>query len=220
MVKRLNPFATLSTFVVVVALAVAWASRGRQKPAGAMVQREQASAFSALPFSASITITRPTGGVYHGKMYAGTMATRTDVQMEPGKTASVIVRYDRNVTWVLMPAAHYLESPISNDDELFNLLREHSRKIQRQDLGAEWAGAYPCEKYRIEATTQNGQKAAYIWVAKAAALHGFIVKAQRGNPSETITFSDIRLGQPNPSLFEIPAGYHKLPNPGAQNGSH
>lgn len=222
MAKRLSPFATLSTLVVLGAVAVAWVSRGRQRPAGIAGETIQASAFSAEPFSADMTITKASGAVYHGKMFASGAATRSDVEMEPGKTASVIVRYDKRVSWVLMPAGHYLEAPLSNDEELFTLLRERSRKIERKDLGAAQVGKYSCEKYEISATVQGQRHVGYIWVAREPALHGFIVKAERGKPSETISFSNIRIGAPSAAEFEIPAGYHKLPNPdaGQQRNSH
>jgi hypothetical protein len=218
--RRLSPYATLSFVVVLGALAVAWASLGhpsRQAP-HSLIRGAQSSPFSSVPFTADVTITKPSGGTYHGKMYACANASRTDVEMQPGKVASVIVRYDKKVTWVLMPAQHYLESPISESTGLIGLLRNRQAEMQRKDLGPEQVGAYACEKYSIAATIQGEQQSGIIWVARATDLHGFIVKAQQGDKNDTITFSNIRLGAPNPSVFEVPAGYYKLPSPSSSQG--
>jgi hypothetical protein len=217
--RRLSPYATLSFVVVLGALAVAWASlgqRSRQAP-HPLIRGAQSSPFSSVPFTADVTIAKPSGGTYHGKMYAGDHASRTDVDLQPGRVASVIVRYDKKVTWVLMPARHYLESPISENTGLIGLLRNRQAELQRKDLGPEQVGAYPCEKYSITATVQGRRRSGTIWVARAPDLHGFIVKARKGEKNDTITFSHIRLGAPNPSVFEIPAGYFKLPSPSSSH---
>jgi hypothetical protein len=215
MIRRLNPFATLSVLVVAGAIAVAWASLGHQSPKAPYSHPSamQSSPFSSFPFTADVTITKPSGGVYHGKMFADKNATRTDVEMQPGKVASVIVRYDKRVSWVLMPAQHYLESPLADDGGMMGLLRDPTAQMQRKDLGAAQVGSYPCEKYRLQATLQGKPQSGIIWVARAPALHGFIVKAQQGDQNDAITFSNIRLGPPQRSVFEIPAGYSKLPEP-------
>jgi len=197
------------------------------------------SAFSDHPFTADVTIvTRaakfhhiqkhppaaPAGELsvsYHGKMYAGREALRTDMEMGHGATASVIVRYDKGVQWILMPGKHYIETPIDERTDLLSALRDTSAKVKKQALGAEKVGAYPCEKYKVEVSSHGLAQSGWIWVAKAKNLDGFIVKTQDAASKESVSLSDIRLGAPPASLFDLPAGYHKL-TPAAKppKGSH
>jgi hypothetical protein len=186
------------------------------------------SAFSSHPFTADVTIVTksakfhhiqkhpsaaPAGDSsvsYHGKMYAGRDASRTDMEMGKGETASVIVRYDKGVSWILMPGNHYIEGPIDEHADLLDALRDPNAKVKKQDLGPEKVGAYPCEKYKVEVTSRGKTQSGWIWVAKAKNLDGFIVKTQDAASKESVTLSDIRLGPPPASVFNLPAGYHEL----------
>lgn len=209
-----------------LAWGVVWMVRGGHLPG--MAPRHRVSAFSNHPFSANITIVTKTASVhnlqpgqspnaipetpvtYHGKMYADRKALRTDIDMEPGLTASVIIRYDKGVAWVLMPSHRYIQTPIQERTDLLSMLRDGRAHIQKDDLGAESVGAYPCEKYHVVATEKGQRETGLIWVAKQRSLKGFIVKAQDERTQERITFSDIQMAAPKPAVFEIPAGYQKL----------
>jgi hypothetical protein len=186
------------------------------------------SAFSDHPFSADVTIVtrttkfhhlqkRPSAAPandlsvsYHGKMYAGRDALRTDMEMGHGVTASVIVRYDKGVSWTLMPGNHYIEGPIEERNDLLSALRDPSAKVTRQDLGAETVGSYPCEKYKVDVTSHGKTQSGWICVAKAKNLDGFIVKSQDAATKQSISLSDIQMKTPPASLFDLPAGYKKL----------
>jgi hypothetical protein len=213
--------------VIAVAVAVVWIER-RGGGSGMLAGNRQVSAFSKQPFTADMTINSRTpkfhqspGGMpgtapavvkktYHGKMYAGPAALRTDVEMGPGRTAAVIVRYDKGFSWILMPGKRYLQVPIHERSDLLSALRDKNAHVQKQDLGTETIGAYPCEKYHVQATEKGRPESGWIWVAKAENLHGFIVKAEDEKSKESVVFSDISLTAPNPSVFDLPAGYHEL----------
>lgn len=170
------------------------------------------SAFSDRPFTADITI-RGKLAAYHGRMYTGRNAMRTDVDMGHGVTASVIVRYDKGIAWILMSNRHYIQSPIHQHSDLLSALRDPNAKVQKRDLGPGKVGAYPCEKYQVQVTSGGHKQSGWIWVAKEKRLDGFIVKAQDAGSKETVTLSKIRFGAPPASVFEVPAGYHKLTSP-------
>ncbi|MDE3136960.1 MAG: hypothetical protein KGL59_10330 [Acidobacteriota bacterium] len=192
------------------------------------------SAFSNHPFSADVTIvtktaqfhhiqqrpqTAPAGDLsvsYHGKMYAGRDALRTDMAMGRGVTASVIVRYDKGVSWTLMPGNHYIEGPIDERNDLLSALRDPGAKVTKQDLGPETVGSYPCEKYKVDVTSRGKTQSGWIWVAEAKYLDGFIVKSQDAASKQSISLSDIQLKTPPESLFDLAAGYHKLTEPPQQ----
>lgn len=193
-----------------------------------MAGKKQVSAFSKYPFSADITVFTKTAAVhnldpdeepgstpetsvtYHGKMYAGHNALRTDIQMEPGVLATVIIRYDKGVAWILMPSHRYVQAPIQERTDLLSMLRSRSSNIQKKDMGPEQVGSYACEKYQVKATEKGQQESGWIWVAKAKNLKGFIVKAEDARTKEQIVLSNIQMAAPKPAVFEIPAGYKKL----------
>lgn len=182
------------------------------RPAPAPRASYQVSAFSDQPFTADMTI-KGHMSTYHGRMYAGRHALRTDMQMKHGKTASVILRYDKGFAWILMPGNHYIQSAINEQTDLLSAMRDTNAKVKKQDLGPEKVGAYPCEKYKVDVTSRGRQQSGWIWVAKAKKLGGFIVKAEDAKTKESVLLSNIQLGEPTPSLFDLPAGYHKLAEP-------
>jgi hypothetical protein len=221
-----------------VAMGALWF--GRKKPAAKQVVASKppaaavapaphrVSPFSSHPFSADITIVTRTakfhhiqqnppaasGGdltvSYHGKMYAGRDASRTDMEMGRGVTASVIVRYDKGVSWTLMPGNHYIETPIDERADLLSSLRDPNAKVNKQDLGPETVGSYPCEKYKVDVTGGGHTLSGWIWVAKAKDLDGFIVKSQDAASKQSVTLSDVQLKTPVASLFDLPPGYQKF----------
>lgn len=226
--KRKLTLAVGGCVAVVVALAVVWTIRRNQSGAGLLAGGRQVSAFSKQPFSANMTISTQTANVhdvhpgkspsstaatpltYHGKMYAGPAALRTDIEMKPQGTASVIVRYDKGVAWILTPNRHYIETPIEERTDLLSALRDTNAKIQKQDLGPEQVGAYPCEKYHVQVTEKGQPESGWIWVAKSKDLNGFIVKVEDEASKETVVFSEIHLAAPQSAVFDIPPGYQKL----------
>ena len=203
--------------VGLAAMAVAFALRhARGEHAAA---EYHVSPFSDSPFSADITIAGK-GATYHGKMFASATALRTDVDTGPGMTASVIARYDKGVTWILTPGAHYIQMPIEKRTDLVSELREPGARIEKKDAGPAQIGAYACRKFRVKATVNGRTQTGWIWVARAKDLHGFIVQATDDASGETISFSNIRLGMPAASVFDLPPGAQRLtPSQGAQGGA-
>lgn len=205
----------LVSFAIVVASMAAWGprvSKQTRKASGRSTARAQESAFSRKPFSANITIVGKQG-TYHGKIYAEPGAVRTDVQLSNGTDASVIERYDKGIEWILTPARHYFVAPMDERDDLLSALRNRAARVKRQDLGPAKVGAYSCEEYRVEVTVKRRRLSGWIWVARAQAMNGFIVKAKDQSSGESVELSDIRLERPDPALFNLPAGYSELTKP-------
>ena len=202
--------------VGVAALAVLFALRRAR--GGQATAAHQVSPFSDSPFSADITIAGK-GTTYHGKMYASATALRTDVDTGPGMTASVIVRYDKDITWILAPGGRYIQTPIEKRTDLVSALRDPDARIEKKDAGPAQIGSYACRKYRVSVTMNGHTQTGWIWVAQAKQLHGFIVQATDGASGETISFSNIRLAPPAASLFDLPPGAQQLQR-GSQPGSH
>lgn len=186
------------------------------------------SAYSDKPFTADITISTSSAKfhgaqphhaaasaheatvAYHGKIYAERDALRTDMAMGHGVTASVIVRYDKGISWILMPGQHYIESPIEEQTDLLSAMRDTNSNVRKQDLGPEKVGSYACEKYKVDVTSRGHAQSGWIWVATAENLKGFIVKAEDARSKQTVVLSNIQIGAPAAAMFDLPAGYHKL----------
>lgn len=190
--------------------------------------RSGSSAFSDAPFTADMTIVTATPQfhgaangsagssapaapvAYHGKMYAGADSLRTDVEMGSGATASVIVRYDKDISWILAPGKHYMEVPVQQQADLLGALHDQNARVEKQDLGPERVGSYPCEKYHVRVTDKGYTRSGWIWVAHAKALDGFVVKAQDEATKESVILSHIQRGAPPATVFDLPPGYHKI----------
>ena len=143
------------------------------------------------------------------KVFGTDNAIRVEAQMA-GHTTVSIMRFDRQVMWMLMPGQKmYMEMPWRGVGEVASTLK--GATTQKESLGSELVGTYHCDKSRVH-TTYNGKTYVTIeWAAKE--LNGFVVKKQDENGTWTVEFENIHLGPQDPSLFEIPAGYQKMEMP-------
>jgi len=141
-----------------------------------------------------------------GKVYAIENAMRSEAE-DKGKKSISIIRFDRKVMWVLMPDQKmYLEMPWGDPAEWAATTK--GAQVLRESLGAEQVGAFHCDKTRVTATYQGMTSVYTEWVARE--LDGFVVKRQDEKGSWSTEYKNVQLGAPDPSLFEIPAGYQKM----------
>ncbi|MGB7282434.1 MAG: DUF4412 domain-containing protein [Candidatus Acidiferrum sp.] len=144
-----------------------------------------------------------------GKVYASENAFRMETQMG-GRSTISIIRMDRKVSWVLMPAQKmYMEMPWQGLAEVASTMK--GATVQKDSLGSEQVGSFHCDKYRVHSTFNGKTYVTIEWAAKE--LNGFIVKKQDENGTWSTEFQNIHLGPQDPSLFEIPAGYQKMSMP-------
>ena len=83
-------------------------------------------------------------------------------------------------------------------------------KLDKAELGSDTVEKHPCTKSKLTFTDKNGQTAeALVW--EATDLKNFPIQYQTvdAGHTTTTTFTDIKLGQPDASLFELPASYKK-----------
>ena len=172
--------------------------------------------FSRRPFSADMVIT-PGGNsseALHGKIYAGDHAMRMEMQMR-GMESISIVRYDKKVVWILMPAQQrYMEMPITGRAGVVAHLRDPDIKYELQDLGPDKVGDYACEKYRVHWSGQGEAHSSLVWIGTSGDAKGFAVRTEDEKTGAVSEFQNIRPGEPDVALFEIPAGYQKMEMPG------
>jgi len=83
-------------------------------------------------------------------------------------------------------------------------------KVDKTELGSDTVEKHPCTKSKLTFTAKDGQTSeALVW--EATDLKNFPIQYQTVDEGQTTTttFTDIKLGQPAPSVFELPASYKK-----------
>jgi hypothetical protein len=159
------------------------------------------------PFSAHQVVTIG-GTTIMGKVFAANNAVRFQDQ---GGQFIHIVRADRGIIWALLPAQKaYLELPLRPEGQLMTSLtpRSNVQTLHRDTLGSEQLSVYHCDKSRVQ-TLLSGKTHTWIeWAAKE--LNGFVVKRQDEEGSWSIEYQNVRLGPQDASIFEVPAGYHRI----------
>ena len=141
-----------------------------------------------------------------GKVQAIENAVRIESENK-GKKSITITRFDRNVTWSVMPDQKmYMEIPFPGIGEMASTMK--GATVKRDSLGSEQVGAYHCDKSRVETTYEGKVYVSIEWAAKE--LDGFVVKKSDEKGSWSTEYQNVQLGPQDPSLFEIPAGYQKL----------
>jgi hypothetical protein len=143
-----------------------------------------------------------------GKIYASETAMRIESEQN-GRPSITIVRLDRKVMWMVMPAQKmYMEMTNFGSAVSDMASSMQGAKVQRDLLGSEQVGAYHCDKYHVQ-TTYEGKVYTHIeWDAKE--LDGFAVKKQGEKGDWSVEYQNVHFGPQDPSLFEVPADYQKM----------
>ena len=172
------------------------------------------------PFSADMQFSSTRGGSatrdMTGKIYFGSGHMRMDMQGGPRGGAIIITDFKSQVTDILMPEQHmYMEHNASEmtghrPGMMPNIkpLRDPSNPCANEEgttckkVGVEEVNGRACDHWQI--TDKNG-KVANVWIDQK--LH-FPIKTV--SEDSTWTLTNIKEGEPDASLFQIPAGYTKM----------
>jgi len=178
-------------------------------------------------FSADAVVTTMSGGSVitriESTVYNGEYATRTETDMPmmgaggdaPAISMIIIDRRDLGVSWQLFPkSGKYLEMEIVTDPaegmltmNMHDIL--YSEGYTLEEAGSETVNGYACDKYILHPATATLPDIT-IWSAKREG--GVIVKTLVESPdgsSMTNELFNVEVGEPDASLFELPAGYTK-----------
>ena len=148
-----------------------------------------------------------------GKMCVKGKKSRHEMS-QGGRTMIMINRPDKHIAWSLMPQSkQYMEVPIS-EEEMESQPESWNRDLKKKGkfLGKESVNGVECNKYEM---TQDSEKVTY-WISRKDDIPIRILSDEM-----EVNYKNIRTGNISDSLFEIPAGYHKLniPNiPGMMQG--
>jgi hypothetical protein len=172
------------------------------------------------PFSADMHFSSTRGGGANremtGKMYFASGHMRMDMQSGPRGGAIIITDFKSQITDILMPEQHmYMEhqagemaghGPGMMPD--VKPLRDPSNPCANQEgatcrkIGVEEVNGRTCDHWQI---AHKDGKVSNVWIDQK--LH-FPIKTV--TEDSTWELSNIKEGEPSPSLFEIPSGYTKM----------
>ena len=162
------------------------------------------SAF-ALEFSAEQT-TRKGAQSMSGKIYFQSDRWRVEMASPDGPKVA-IHRLDKAVTWLLLPNQTYVEMPL-RIDQLPQVAPKIPGEVERVRVGTDLVGGRKTEKYRVTLDLNGRKQVLYQWVAPDVQ---FSMKLASLDGSWESAFDHIAFDRQPPHLFEVPAGYTKVP---------
>ena len=170
-----------------------------------------ASLVQAAEFSANV-ITKAEGQEMRGKIFMKGEKIRSEFDAG-GQTNISIVRPDKKVVWMVMPAEKmYMEMPMTDEAQEKILIKKPEDQVKMKLVGTETVNGYECDKYEYEVTTSpKGQSIKhFVWIAKKLQMP---IKAMAADGSFSMEYQDIKMGGVADSLFQVPQGYQKMAMP-------
>ncbi len=157
-------------------------------------------------FSADMTMTDAKGKVASGKIFMKGQKIRQEITDE-GQTNVAILRLDKKVSWTLLPENQYMEVAMPFDT---SRPEDSGIEYETKELGNETINGYECKV--IQYTYKEKKYGILVqWIANKL---NFAIKSQtknsKGKVTNTMEYSNIKVGNQPDSLFEIPSGYQKM----------
>ncbi|ABK19743.1 DUF4412 domain-containing protein [Syntrophobacter fumaroxidans] len=157
----------------------------------------------AVEFSADLVIQPKGEEAMKGKIYVKGDKVRQEI-LEEGDNQIMIIRPDKKVTWMISPDEKtYMEMPYQAEDKTFEEWTENKEKNSKL-IGEETISGIQTNKYE---NIEDGEKT-YFWISKK---FPFPIKVE--DAEITMEYKNIKEGQVDAALFELPAGYEKMSMP-------
>lgn len=135
-------------------------------------------------------------------------------QEEDGNAVRVIVNKNEQITRVVRPSDKmYLEmgsmGMLSKVNDVFMSVEDLQSSTDAKLLGKEEVNGYSCDKYVVN---RDGKDVMTFWISSEL---GFPIKVENtmGNKT-TMELKNIKEGDVEDSIFQIPAGFTKMQMPG------
>jgi hypothetical protein len=163
-------------------------------------------------YSAASTIQTPKGP-QHGRVWRTPNALRHEMTGD-ARGNTVIARLDRKVAWLLVPEQKLaIELGLENFGLPTELLT--GAGIRQTPEGQETIAGQRTTKVHVERApnqTGNGSFDGYVWTTAQGVIMKIVGSGanQSRTGSVNVSFSDVKVGQQDPALFELPAGYRRL----------
>ena len=127
-----------------------------------------------------------------------------------GMNMIIISRMDKKVSWtVMVDKQMYMENSIDPKQAVSTGAKMPGEK--REKLGNEVVNGINCAKYKLTYQDPSGPVSVYMWES----ADKMPIKSQAIDGSWTSEMRNISKAPISPSVFEVPAGYKKMPAMGA-----
>jgi len=118
-----------------------------------------------------------------------------------------ITRPEKKESYIIYPGLKaYAVTPATDEDTA----TAGKEQIKKTELGKETVDGHPTTKYKMLMKDADGkEQEATLW--SASDLKDFPVKIEMSTEAgpSMVTFSDVRLGKPDESLFDPPSGFQR-----------
>ncbi len=166
----------------------------------------------AAEFSADLLL-KQGGETMTGKVYVKGDKTRQEF-VQQGQKQVTILRPDKGVTWVLMPAEKIYMEMSSQEDATYDpqLDPNIKDKAEIKLLGKETVNGYMCDKYQYS-YHDTSMGTLTQWLSEKL---NYPIKTEYKSPSGYMLteYKNIQEGNVQGSLFEVPGDYALLSLPG------
>jgi hypothetical protein len=165
-------------------------------------------------YSADMVITRKTRPPVTIHVYADGSKRRTDQESNGG--VITILRGDLSMRYTLLVSRKtYMEMPLDPKTLKLQPGNASSKRI-KEKVGTEEVNGELCDKYRLGSDTGKTPEIRQPGLTNQASVSGFIwigqsthMMVKTENANSAVEWKNIKLGQPDASVFEIPADYKK-----------
>ncbi len=150
-------------------------------------------------------------GAIKSRIYSTPTKERRDMA-QGGSVMMMITRYDKQVSWTLMPEEKmYMEAPANKPSQDKSDLSGY--QIEQTALGEETVNGIVMNKSKIIMTSNDGTKmGGFMWTTKEGILAKIDALAvEKGQKARfKMEQTHIQIGKQPAELFEIPKGFEKL----------
>jgi hypothetical protein len=138
---------------------------------------------------------------------SGARASDLEGMKQMGMDKMVVLKLaDKQAAYIVYPGLQsYCDMPTATVKK-----SNTDGKVDKTELGPDTVASHPCTKSKLIYTAKDGQTSeALVW--EATDMKNFPIQYQTVDEGQTTTttFTDIKMGKPDASLFELPASYKK-----------
>ena len=182
----------------------------------------EASYAATLPvltveYSADRTVETDKGN-FTGKIYTAHDKQRSETNFG-GMQSVTIIRHDKQIGYMLMPAQHmYRELDVASAKQQADGPPQDVAEIT--EVGTETIEGQTTTKYKM--LMKDGSAGGFMWITKdGIQVKLDAISKENGKKTRfTMTLSNLKIGNVDPSVFEVPAGYTAMPSFGGMMGGH
>jgi hypothetical protein len=151
-------------------------------------------------------------GSFKQRVHASKGMERTEMQMG-GMSMVSIIRPDRKLVWSLMPAQRMYQE-VSIEQARRRDPGVSDPQIEISKLGQETVDGIAATKYRLILKNKSG--GGFVWLTgeNIPIKMEFISREGGAGVRVGMRLREVKTGRLDPALFEIPAGYTRMPSMG------